>query len=146
MKSNWYKVKIANFLIVYLFISCHIKKNAVSVYENKYDILIRYSKCDDAEYDKRLSKDSLHLYIEEGFNKDEIEVMINDKLFFKDSITTSEVLGMSEHLILGHKKNINKVSIRLNNSKALITGVSVERCLVFIGVIINLTFKAMRDK
>ncbi|NME71266.1 hypothetical protein [Flammeovirga aprica] len=83
--------------------------------------MIRYSKCDDAEYDKRLSKDSLHLYIEEGFDKDVIEVMIDDNLSFKDSISTSEVLGMSEHLILGHKKNIKKVSIRLNDSKALIT-------------------------
>lgn len=93
-----------------------------------YDIKICYLGCFNFmdttignKWRYMYSKDSLYLFIEEGFDNDSMNISINNKFLYKKLISTDGALGFSEKCAFGPIKDIREISIDLNNGpKAVI--------------------------
>ncbi|MEN7550549.1 hypothetical protein AAG747_21695 [Rapidithrix thailandica] len=111
------------FLICQILVSCNFNKNKEehSFSGELYNVCINYHDESDRlpfkESVNQPSKDSLHLFIEKGFDNDLIAIYINGKKVHEEVLTTIDQSGFAKYFNLGSLNKINDVGIRVNKGK-----------------------------
>jgi menaquinone-dependent protoporphyrinogen IX oxidase len=99
-----------------LFGSCNA---TMAQSKRNYDIEINYLST-PVNDNRSLPNDSITLCFAGNYDKDTIEIYVNDKFYNKSIRTTDEVVGMAGDLTLPDYRNIEKISIRINSGKLIL--------------------------
>lgn len=103
----------------FLSYSCYKKQQKESSFSGKttYDLKINYhdtlNRNISSYWNNQLSKDSLYIYFENGFDNEKISLYIDNNLYYYDSMKTTDQLGYAMHFVFENK--IKHFGVRVNN-------------------------------
>ncbi|HRG08833.1 MAG TPA: hypothetical protein PLJ08_09670 [Cyclobacteriaceae bacterium] len=109
-------MRIASFVVTILLF---LQLTSCSRAKNKYVFITRYD--DNTGYNGNssinamVSKDSLYIFFEHGFDKDTLEIQVEEDLR-KLNLSTS-AFGLADVQLFGKIENISEFSISMNGSK-----------------------------
>jgi hypothetical protein len=137
-------------LIFFIFAACNsAKENEKITYQNIYDInlLYTYYKTDPSigkEYlnEQYLRDGNLYLIFEANFNRDTVEIEINNEIMSKDIITTEWSAAIAKDYKFENIDKIKTVGIRINSGKKAIIEIDTMNYLLieFRDTILNIRF------
>jgi hypothetical protein len=117
------KILIYIFLLIYVTETLgqpnNFKKGCYNIKINYEDLSARL-KSNRHDY---TSNDSLYIFLETGFNNDIFEFYINNDLVRTDTVTTMDMLGLSDVLIYKISK-VENFGFRFNNGKYLLVEIN----------------------
>lgn len=124
-------------LSILILISCDYSKKTIDE-NNKYDIRISYNHY---KIDKRNSKNylnkkylrdgNLYLIFEENFNKDTINIEINNNFLENRIITTESSTGVATEFKFENIELIETIGIRINNGKKIFLEIDTMNFFLF---------------
>ncbi len=106
------------FVLTSILFTCSTGEKEGSGFLRKYNIKICYYDCynrlSKSSFENSFSKDSLYVFIEEGFKGDTVTVYFNQRKYFEKVLSSNPIVGLSDvakHSLTG----INSIGVRMNN-------------------------------
>lgn len=120
------KTMLLIIIAFFSLLSCQKKESEKkSSYYYDYEVLYNFQgkeNIKDDRYRFKFSSDSLHIFVESGFENDTIEVKIDNNIIVKDIVSTDGSTGLAKYFVFRNLNEIESFKIRFNRGPWIVLG------------------------